>query len=80
MTTLRILLARLLGLFGGDTRRERELRAEIDGHIAEATGEYVRQGMTPEEAPRSALRRFGGVTQTVEAHRAQRRFTLFLTL
>jgi predicted permease len=80
VTALRILLARLLGLFGGDTRRERELRAEIDAHIAEATDEYVRKGMTPEEARRSALRRFGGVTQTVEAHRAQRRFTFFSTL
>ena len=56
MTALRIFLARLLGLFGGDTRRERELRAEIDGHIAEAVDEYVRQGMTPEEARRLALR------------------------
>jgi putative ABC transport system permease protein len=80
VTALRIFLARLLGLFGGDTRRERELRAEIDGHLAEAAGEYVRQGMTPEEARHAALRQFGGVTQTIEAHRAQRRFTLFSTL
>ena len=80
MTALRILLARLLGLFGGDTRRERELRVEIHAHLAEATDEYVRQGMTPEEARHQALRRFGGVTQTVEAHRVQRRFTFFSTL
>ena len=53
---MRMLLARLLGLFGGDARRERELRAEIDAHIAEATDEYVRQGMTPEEARSTALR------------------------
>ena len=80
MTALRILFARLLGLFGGDTRRERELRAEIDAHIAEAADEYVCQGMTSEEARHAALRQFGGVTQTVEAHRAQRRFTFFSTL
>jgi hypothetical protein len=80
VTALRVLLARLLGLFGGDARRERELRAEIDAHIAEATAEYVRQGMTPEEARHAALRRFGGVTQAVDAHRAQRRFTFFSTL
>jgi predicted permease len=80
VTTLRIVLARLLGHFGGDARRERELRAEIDGHIAEAADEYVRQGMTPEEARHLALRQFGGVTQTIEAHRAQRRFTFFSTL
>jgi hypothetical protein len=80
VTALRILLARLIALFGGDTRRERDLRAEIDAHIAEAAEEYVRQGMTPEEARYAALRQFGGVTQTVEAHRAQRRFTFFSTL
>ena len=80
MTALRILLARLLGLFGGGTRHDRELRVEIDAHIAEAADEYVRQGMTPEEARHAALRRFGGVIQTIEAHRAQRRFTFFSTL
>jgi hypothetical protein len=36
--------------------------------------------MTPEEARYAALRQFGGVTQTAEAHRAQRRFTFFSTL
>jgi putative ABC transport system permease protein len=80
VTALRILLARLLGLLGGGARRERELRAEIDAHLAEAAAEYVRQGMTPEEARYAALRQFGGVTQTVEAHRDQRRFTFFSTL
>jgi hypothetical protein len=60
VTALRILLARLIALFGGDTRRERDLRAEIDAHIAEAAEEYVRQGMTPEEARYAALRQFGG--------------------
>jgi hypothetical protein len=80
VTALRIFLARLLGLFGSGTRRDRELRAEINGHIAEAAAEYVRQGMTPEEARYAALRQFGGVTQTIEAHRDQRRFTFFSTL
>jgi putative ABC transport system permease protein len=80
VTVLRILRVRLLGLFGGGARRERELRAEIDAHLAEAAAEYVRQGMTPEEARYAARRRFGGITQTVEAHRAQRRFTFFSTL
>jgi predicted permease len=79
VTALRIFLARFLGLFGGG-RRDRELRAEIDAHIVESAAEYEGQGMTPEEARYSALRRFGGVTQTVEAHRAQRRFTFFSTL
>jgi hypothetical protein len=80
VTGLRILPARLLGLFGGDTRRDRELRAEIDEHITEAAAEYVRQGMMPEQARHAALRQFGGITQTVEARRDQRRSTFFSAL
>ena len=80
MTALRIFLARLLGVFRGSARRERELRAEIDAHIAEAIAEHVRQGMTSDKARHAALSRFGGVTQTIEAFREQRRFTFFSTL
>ena len=79
MSALRTFLSRLLGLFGG-SRRDRELAIEIDAHIAEAVADNVREGMTPGEARRAALARFGGVTQTMEAYRAQRRFTLFSTL
>src|SRR5688572_22892586 len=46
-----------------------ELRREIDSHIAEATEEFVRQGLSPEEARRAALVSFGGVAQTEEAYR-----------
>ena len=80
MTGLRILLARLRGIFSRSAGRDRELRAEIDAHIAEAAAEYVRQGMTPEVARHAALRQFGGVTQTIEAHRELRGFTFFSTL
>ena len=73
MTALRVLLARLRSLFGR-RRRDAELRAEIDGHIQEATDDFLRQGMSPADARRAALRHFGGVTQTVEAHRELRRF------
>ena len=77
MTALRIFLTRLRGLFGGDAGRERELRAEIDAHIAEATEEFERQGVPVDEARRLAFARFGGVTQTMEAHRERRRFRPF---
>ena len=80
MTALRIFLARLLGLFSGSAGRDRELRAEIDAHIAEATDEFTRQGLSPADARHAALRQFGGVTQTVEAHRELRGFTFFSTL
>ncbi len=79
MSAFRTFLSRLRGFVGG-SRRDRELQTEIESHLAEAVEDNVRQGMTPAEARRAALARFGGVTQTIEAHRAQRRFTFFSTL
>jgi putative ABC transport system permease protein len=79
MTALRVFLARLRRLVGS-RRHEVELRAEIDAHLQEATEDFIRQGMSAAEARRAAFRHFGGVTQTVEAHRAQRRFMFFSTL
>jgi predicted permease len=79
MRALRTFLSRFLGLFGS-SRRDRELTTEIEAHLAEAVDDHVREGMTPGEARRAALARFGGVTQTVEAHRARRRFTFVSTL
>ena len=77
MSALRTFLSRLRGLFGG-TRRDRELQTEIESHLAEAIEDNVREGMTPDEARRAALARFGGVTQTIEAHRERRsRFPSF---
>jgi predicted permease len=79
MSSFRTFLSRLRGLFSG-SRPDRELQTEIESHLAEAIEDNVRQGMTPPEARRAALARFGGVTQTIEVHRAQRRFTFFSTL
>ena len=80
MARLRILLTRLLGIVSSAARRDLELRAEIDAHIAEAIAEHKRQGMTADKARRVALRDFGGVTQTIEAFREQHRFPFFSTL
>jgi predicted permease len=77
VTALRIFLARLFGLLGGGARRDWELRAEIDAHIDEAAEEFERQGVPVDEARRLAFAEFGGVTQTIEAHREQRRFRPF---
>ncbi len=79
MSRLRTFLSRVFGWLGGK-KRDADLRAEIDAHIAEATDEFTRQGMSPGEARHAALRRFGGVTQTVEAHRERRGFPFFSTL
>ena len=53
---------------------DREIEDEITSHLAEATEEYVRQGLSPEEARWAARRSFGGVTQTKEVYRHVRSF------
>src|SRR5262245_1288006 len=73
---LRVFWSRLFGGLGS-RRQEADLRREIASHIDEAAEEFARQGLSAEEARRLAFARFGGVTQSVEAHRAQRRFRPF---
>ena len=73
MTRLRIFLSRLRGLVRA-RRMDREIDDEISSHLAEATEEYVRQGLSPEEARLAARRSFGGVTQAREMHREIRSF------
>jgi len=53
---------------------DREIDDEITSHLAEATEDYVQQGLSPEEARWAAHRSFGGVTQTKDAHRQVRSF------
>src|SRR5688572_8467870 len=73
MTHLRVLVFRLRALFGV-RQLDREIDDEITSHLAEATEDYVRQGLSLEEARLAARRRFGGVTQTREVHREARSF------
>jgi predicted permease len=54
---------------------DREIDDEITSHLAEATEEYVQQGLSPEEARWAAQRSFGGITQTKEVYRQVRSFT-----
>ena len=70
---MRVLLSRLRGVLY--TRQlDRDLNQEIAGHLEEATDEYIRQGLSPAEARRTALGRFGGVVQAQEAYREVRSF------
>jgi predicted permease len=71
MTGLRVLGARLRGLFG-KARLERELADEIESHLALSVHENLSRGMDPMEARRQALRAFGGVEETKEAYRDAR--------
>jgi putative ABC transport system permease protein len=73
MTSLRPLLARLRALVGR-SRMDRDLDDEIAGHLAEAADEFVRQGLSPEDAQLAARRSFGGVAQTKEVYRQVRSF------
>ena len=71
MRRLRVLLARVRSLGRGGTM-DRDLREQMAGHIEEATDEYIRQGLPPEEARRRALLEFGGVVRAEEACRDAR--------
>ena len=68
---LRLLLAKLDAVLRR-RRMDAELDEEIDSHLAMATEEFVRQGMTREAARRAALKSFGGVDQVRERHREAR--------
>ena len=73
MTRLRMFLVRLRALVHS-RQMEREIDDEIASHLAEATEEYARQGLSMEEARRAAQRSFGGVPQTKEVYRQVRSF------
>lgn len=51
---------------------DRELDAELASHLDFAVEENIARGMSPEEATRQALIRFGGVQQAREQHREAR--------
>jgi putative ABC transport system permease protein len=71
MTGLRVWLARIAGQLRV-RRRDRDLDDEIAAHLAEAAEEFISRGLTPDEARLAALRSFGGVARTAEAHREAR--------
>jgi predicted permease len=71
MSTLRQALQRILAIFRRD-RLTTESDREMDSHIALATDENLRSGMSPAEARRQALIRFGGLQQAREQHHAVR--------
>ena len=57
MTRLRVFLSRLRALVRS-RQMDRDLEDEIASHLAEAAEDYVRQGLSPEEARRAAQRQF----------------------
>ncbi|MDP9324779.1 MAG: permease prefix domain 1-containing protein, partial [Acidobacteriota bacterium] len=70
LTTLRVLLSRLLDLVHWD-RRDARLRQEIQTHLDLLTDEYMAEGMAPPDARAAARRAFGGVDQVRALYRDQ---------
>ncbi len=79
MRTLRRFFRRLTSW--ATTRRDEErLRAEIEDHLALQTAENVRAGLSPLEARRQAVLKFGAVESTKESYRDQRGLPFLETL
>ena len=78
MRQIRAALMRIRGLFG-TAPKERELESELDSHLHMLIDEYVGAGMTPAEARRQALARFGGVESVKESYRDRRGLPLIET-
>ena len=73
MAYLRRWLRRLANAIGHG-RAEPELAREIAAHLALLEEEFVRRGLTHDEARLAARRAFGGVEQTKDRHRDARSF------
>lgn len=71
MSTLRVLIARLKGLFAGQGQ-DQDLNAELQAHLEMMVEENRRKGMPEREARQAAHVRFGGITQTEEIYREAR--------
>jgi putative ABC transport system permease protein len=61
-------------------RLDRDLDDEVGFHLDMMTAEYVRRGMSDEDARREARRNFGGVTQVKEEYRERRGLPFLDTL
>jgi len=65
------LLSRIRALF--ESRRlDAEFGREIDSHLAMLVEDYIRRGLSPDQARREAALRFGGPMQIQESNRDQR--------
>ena len=79
MRRFRALLARFAGLFNKEDL-DRELDEEIRSNIELHTQDNLRAGMTPKQARRHALVKFGGIEGAKEAYRDRRGLPALETL
>ena len=71
MKTLRAWLVRAAALFGKE-RRDREFSDEIESHLQLHIDDNIRSGMSPDQARRQALLKFGGIESAKESYRERR--------
>ncbi|MGA9717021.1 MAG: ABC transporter permease [Acidobacteriaceae bacterium] len=71
ISLIRSAIARIRA-FAGKAPRDADFEQELAAHLDLATEENLRRGLSPEEARRQALVRFGGVEQSREQQRAER--------
>jgi predicted permease len=71
---------RRLGSWTTTQQDDDRLRAEIDEHLALQTAENVRSGLSPIEARRQAVLKFGGVEAMKDSYRDQRGLPFLETL
>ena len=79
MRTLRRFFKRLTS-WARKERDEERLQAEIEEHLAMQTAENVRAGLSPTEARRQAVQKFGGVEAMKEDYRDQKGLPFLETL
>ena len=79
MEFIRILASRIRALWSGQ-RLDDDLDEELRTHIAFATEENLKGGMTEQQARTAALKEFGGMTQTKESYRVVRGLPVLETL
>src|SRR5262245_56386236 len=79
MRPIRAFLLRLSGLFHKE-RRDREVAGEIENNLQLHIEDNLRAGMSPEDARREALLKFGGIESAKEAYRDRRGLPLLENL
>jgi predicted permease len=79
MRNLRALLFRFRDLFR-KAKRERDIAEEVESDLQFEIEDNIRSGMTPEQARRAALSRFGSLDSVKEASRDRRGIPLIETI
>src|SRR5690348_15095529 len=80
MSYLRILMARISGMFRDRGASDNELREELEAHLEMQIAENVRRGMSLGDARRAALVAAGGMSSAAESVSEQRGLPVLETI